>query len=237
MTAEVGPLSRDEALRLAAAEYDRIIDLLAAVPEPVWQRPTDCPDWDVRELVCHVVGTAAFSASQRETLRQTRAARRTGRPSPDSFNEVQVSERAQRSPAELLAELRALAPRSVHGRRHLPRPLRRVPMPVVGGRSLDWLMTVVLTRDAWMHRVDLARAADVPLEVTADHDGRIVADLVADWAGQHGRSYDLVLSGPAGGRFAAGRDAEPRMLDAIEFARILSGRSPADGLPPTRVIF
>ena len=119
----------------------------------------------------------------------------------------------------------------------LPRPLRRVPMPVVGGRSLDWLMSVVLTRDAWMHRVDLARAAGVPLQVTADHDGRIVADIVADWAGQHGRPYDLVLTGPAGGHFAAGRDGEARELDAIEFCRILAGRAPADGLPHPHVVF
>jgi hypothetical protein len=110
-------------------------------------------------------------------------------------------------------------------------------VPVIGGRSLDWLFSVVLTRDAWMHRVDLARAADVPLQVTAGHDGRIVADIVADWADQHHRPYDLVLTGPAGGHFAAGRDAEPRELDAVEFCRILAGRAPADGLPHPHVVF
>ena len=237
MTDTVGPLRRDEGLHLAAAEYDRILDLLAALPGPLWQRPTDCSDWDVRALVSHVVGTAAFAASPRETLRQVRVARRTGRPAPDSFNDVQVRERAQRSPAELVAELRAVAPRSVRARLQLPRPLRRVPMSVIGGRSLDWLLTVVLTRDAWMHRVDLARAADVPLLLTADHDGRIVADIVADWAEQHHRPYDLALTGPAGGHFAAGRDAEPRELDAVEFCRILAGRAEADGLPTPPVVF
>ena len=193
------------------------------------------PDWDVRQLVSHVVGTAAFSASQRETLRQVRAARRTGRPAPDSFNEVQVSERALRRPAELLAELRAIAQRSVHS------PPTPAPAAAPGA---DARRRRALPRLADVGRPDPGRL-DAPRrpgpgcrrtpEVTADHDGRIVADLVADWAGQHGRPYDLVLTGPAGGRFAAGRDAEPRELDAIEFARILAGRAPADGLPPPAV--
>jgi uncharacterized protein (TIGR03083 family) len=237
MTPVVGPLSRDEGLRIAAAEYDRIIDLLAALPDEAWHRPTDCAEWDVRELVSHVVGTAEFTSGPRATIHQVRAGRRTGLRAPDSFNDVQVRERADRSPAELIAELRATAPRTVQTRRRLPRPLRRVPMSVVDGRSLDWLQTVVLTRDAWMHRIDITRATDTHLLLTADHDGRMIADIVADWAGQHGEPYDVLLTGPAGGRFAAGSGAEPCEFDAIEFARILAGRATADGLPPTQVLF
>jgi uncharacterized protein (TIGR03083 family) len=237
VTDGVGPLGREEGVDLAAAEYDRLIDLLAGLPEPLWEQPTDCPEWDVRALVSHLAGTAAFAASPTELLRQVRAARRTGRPAPDNLNDVQVSERAQRTPAELLAELREVVPPSLRARRRLPRPLRWVPLPVVGGRSLDWLLTVVLTRDAWMHRVDLTRATGVPLVLTGDHDGRIVADVVADWAGKHHDPYDLVLTGPAGGHFAAGLDAETRELDAVEFCRILAGRATADGLPHPSVVF
>jgi len=40
---------------------------------------------------------------------------------------------------------------------------------------MGYLTDAILTRDAWMHRVDLTRATGHPLELTADHDGARVA--------------------------------------------------------------
>ena len=65
----------------------------------------------------------------------------------------------------------------------------------------------------------------------ADHDGRIIAEVAAEWARRHGRPHRLVLTGPAGGTFTSGEpDAETIELDAVEFCRILSGR--AEGRRP-----
>ncbi len=98
----------------------------------------------------------------------------------------------------------------------------------VGGRMEHWtngfLLDTILTRDPWMHRMDIARAIGRPPTLTADHDGAIVADVVAEWADRHGQPYDLVLEGPAGGHFSSGAAAELR-LDAIDFCRLLSGRA------------
>jgi hypothetical protein len=80
-----------------------------------------------------------------------------------------------------------------------------------------------------MHRIDIARAAGVPAQLTAEHDGRIIAGIVAEWSRRHGESYALVLTGPAGGAFHTG-SAEPQTVDAVEFARILSGRSAGPGI-------
>ncbi|MDX1382582.1 MAG: hypothetical protein R3190_03005, partial [Thermoanaerobaculia bacterium] len=52
------------------------------------------------------------------------------------------------------------------------------------------LFDTILTRDTWMHRTDLAEATGRPLELTADHDGRIVADVVAEWARDMMRRYE-----------------------------------------------
>ena len=52
-----------------------------------------------------------------------------------------------------------------------------------------------------MHRIDLARATAKPLDLDPDHDGRIVADIVAEWASTHGEPFTLTLGGPAGGQF------------------------------------
>jgi uncharacterized cupin superfamily protein len=91
-------------------------------------------------------------------------------------------------------------------------------------------MDRIYTRDAWMHRVDISRATGRPMLLTADHDGRIVADVVAEWANTHGRPYRLTLTGPAGGTWSSGSAGDEITLDAVEFCRILSGRAVGRGL-------
>jgi hypothetical protein len=66
--------------------------------------------------------------------------------------------------------------------------------------------------------------------LTADHDGRLVADIVAEWAEVHGQSFELVLDGPAGGKFTQGVGGERVEIDALSFIRTLSGRLPGAGV-------
>jgi uncharacterized protein (TIGR03083 family) len=219
------------------------VDLLEDLSENDWARPTDCSGWDVRTMVAHLAGATRFCAAIGEARRQVFAGRRlvrgTSRPLIDGINDVQIRERAERTPAELLEELRRTLPEAVHRRATYPRIMRRVrvPDPIVGSVSLGELMDVIYTRDSWMHRVDLAQATGEPLELTPDHDGRLVADVVRDWADRHGRPFRLELDGLAGGSFARGVDGEEHSLDAVEFCRILSGRGTGPGLLATRVLF
>jgi uncharacterized protein (TIGR03083 family) len=55
-----------EWMALAEEEYRRLLALLADLGDGDWQRPTDCSEWDVRDLVAHLVGNAEMSASMRE---------------------------------------------------------------------------------------------------------------------------------------------------------------------------
>jgi hypothetical protein len=113
----------------------------------------------------------------------------------------------------------------------------RVPFgPPLGTKPLGYLMDCIYTRDAWMHRIDISRCTGRALRLTADHDGRIVADVVAEWARGHGQPYRLTLSGPAGGSWSNG-DGEAHALDAVEFCRIVSGRAPGSGLLAHEVPF
>ena len=109
--------------------------------------------------------------------------------------------------------------------------------PATGRWTFGYLVDVIMTRDYWMHRIDLARATRAPLILTADHDGRIVADVVAEWAAAHGRPFQLHLDGPAGGHYIQGTDGEFLHLDAVEFCRTLSGRAPGEGLLATPIPF
>jgi uncharacterized protein (TIGR03083 family) len=160
----------------------------------------------------------------------------------DLMNAVQVEERRELGPAALLADLETSARRALAARRRIPPPLRALPLPFgppLGIRPLGYLMGRIYTRDAWMHRVDLTRATGAPLELTDNHDAAVIEDVVAEWAANHGADYELVLSGPAGGRWSRGvpaPDGRIRM-DAVEFARALSGRAPAEGLLAVRVPF
>ncbi|HZJ49496.1 MAG TPA: hypothetical protein VFF07_01295 [Actinomycetota bacterium] len=154
---------------------------------------------------------------------------------------VQVSERAHLPPEELVQRIEKVGPRVVRARHRVPGLLRRMPMKEeVRGVKETWrmsyLLDVILTRDTWMHRVDISTATGSALVLTPDHDGRLVADVVAEWARRHGRPFSLNLQGPAGGMFTNG-GGEEITLDAVEFCRILSGRGDGNGLLTQAVPF
>jgi uncharacterized protein (TIGR03083 family) len=232
-------IAHDEAMRIAAVENTKFAGLLRSLEPDDWTKPTDCALWDVRALAAHVVGSAAGQASPREFVRQVRKGRPLvaeigGKFWWDGMNELQVRERADLSTEELVAEWGASSARALRARTGLPRlvarlPLLNLPAPV-GRQPLSYLFDVGFTRDVWMHRIDLAQAAAKSLDVDPDHDGRIVADLVAEWAGTHGEPFTLTLGGPAGGQFRAGTGGENVDMDAIEFCRILAERGHGTGI-------
>ncbi len=235
-------LTHDDWMAHAEVEYSRLIALLRTFSNDDWHRPTDCTAWDVRQVVAHLVGAAESNARVPEFLRQARLGRkvRDGRPLVDGINDVQVRERADRTPVRLIDDLADAGRRGVRARRRLPSPMRALVLPFgppLGTKPLGYLMDRIYTRDAWLHRIDICRAVGREPELTAEHDGRIVADVVEEWALVHGRPYALTLRGPAGGSWASGQSGEAHDMDAIEFCRIVSGRAPGEGLLATPVPF
>lgn len=145
---------------------------------------------------------------------------------------MQVQEREALGPQEIVARLADIAPKTVRGRRHVPALVRKHARLAVDGP----------VHETWTlgYRVDAARATGRTLHVTAEHDGRIVADVVAEWARRHGRPFVLELEGAAGGTYVRQADSagcEHLALDAVELCRTLAGRSPAAGLLATPVPF
>jgi hypothetical protein len=181
----------------------------------------------------------------RENMHQMRLARKRrkelGVALEAGLSSVQVAERDDLSPAELIRRLEAIAPKTVAGRRRTPAPMRAVKIavdaPVVEKWALGYLIDVIYLRDAWMHRVDTVAATGAELVLTPEHDGRIVADVVAEWARRHGQPFTLELTGPAGGVFTAAGGADPIVIDAVEFCSLLAGRGNPTGLLATIVPF
>jgi uncharacterized protein (TIGR03083 family) len=230
-------------MTLAAAEYERFVSLLRSLDDADWARPTACPGWDVRAMAGHVLGMAEMVASVRRFAAQNAGAARAGG-GIDALTALQVRGSERLSSAQLIDRLTVVVPRAVRGRRRLATVIGRIPLPekqVVGQRREFWrfgfLFDIVLTRDVWMHRIDICRATGRAPVLTPGHDGQLVADVVAEWAQRHGRPYRLRLSGPAGGSWSAGADGPEIELDAVEFCRVLSGRGAGTGLLAEQVPF
>ena len=216
---------------------------LARTPSD-WAVPTDCPAWDVRAMAGHVLGmTETFTglrrmvddhARRREARRRRAAHRRADRGPGRRAN-------AHLDTAELLRRLETAGPvagplaRPAPAAARDPRQPRRCPTAPTETWRMGYLLDVILTRDTWMHRVDIARATGRPIELTAEHDGRIVADVVAEWARRHGRPFTLHLTGPAGGTFVV-RDATARSSPSTPSSSAAScpGGRPATACWPRR---
>jgi len=243
--ATIAPIGHREAMARQAVELERDLTMLRSLDESQWAMPTNCPDWDVRQMWLHVLGACEAGASMRENMHQMRVARRRRKELDVSLevglSSTQVEERIGLAPAELVVRLEAIAPKTVKGRGRTPRPMRAIKIgidaPVVEKWPLGYLIDIIYLRDLWMHRVDTARATGAELELTADHDGRLVADVVVEWARRHGRPFTLELTGDAGGVFSSGSGGDAITIDAVEFCSLLAGRGEPTGLLTTIVPF
>jgi uncharacterized protein (TIGR03083 family) len=243
-TDQTGPLDHRQAMDLAEAEFDQMIALLHRLSGKEWTLPTVCALWDVRAMASHVVAMAEAQASFRQFAHDFRAAsRRSGGKMIDAMTATQVAERSSLDPEEIVRRLEAVASRAVRARRRTPAPLRwavrfKQDPPFDHERwRFGYLVDTVFTRDTWMHRLDISRATGRAMELSAEHDGRLVADVVADWSRRHRQPFELTLTGTAGGRWTAGTGGEQLELDAVDFCWIVGSRSPGVGLLATEVPF
>jgi uncharacterized protein (TIGR03083 family) len=233
-----------EAMGLAETELARMVAQLGGLSPEDWGRPTVCELWDVRALATHVLGMAEAQASFRQFAHDYHAAgRRAGGKMIDAMTATQVAERSSMTPAVIVERLRAVAPKAVRARRRAPALMRwavrmRQDPPFEAERwRFGYLVDTIFTRDTWLHRLDISRATGRDMVLSPEHDGRLVADVVAEWARRHGQPFTLILTGVAGGRWDAGAGGETLELDALEFCWCVGARQPGSGLLATVVPF
>lgn len=232
---QISALTHEEAGALAREELNRFLAVVESLSGADWQQPTDCTEWSVRDILAHQAGSYASNASWAEFMRQGRAKPGPGQLKVDAINARQLADRADRSPAELISELRRVGPRAINVRQGLPRLLRklRIPFgPPLGTTTVEYLTDLIFTRDTWSHRMDICRATSRPFTQTPEHDGRQVALVMRDLAQKlpeylGGQSVIFDLSGPAGGRYRIDQTREPSAIikmDMIQFSRLASDR-------------
>jgi uncharacterized protein (TIGR03083 family) len=237
-TTDIGPITRPEAMALAAAETANMVAMLRSLTDEDWAQPTDCTGWDVRAVAGHVLGMVEGFTGLWPMASMFRAGAKVKGDGPliDGVTAAQVAANAHLGVAELADRMAAGGPRQARWRCNRPL-LRRMSMKqaypdavTIETWTLGYLFEQVLTRDTWMHRVDVSRATRRTLALTPEHDGRIIADVVAEWARRHGKPFTLQLTGPVGGTYTGGSGGEELACDAVEFCRILSGRGNGPGL-------
>lgn len=240
----IPPLGHNEAQDLFVVEVGRTMDLLRALSPDEWEMQTDCPAWDVRRMYLHVLGAHESGASMRELTHQmwagTHYRRANGGPPHAALSHVQVADREHLSPAELTGRFENAGLSAARSRRRMPAPIRAIRMnadPDYEKWSMGYLNDTIYLRDLWMHRVDATRATGRPMVMTPEHDGRIVADVTAEWMRRHGKPVTLQLTGPAGWSFVSRGGGDWVTADAVQFCRILSGRASGEGLLATAVPF
>lgn len=236
---DIAPISHREGMALAETEYKRFADVLGQLQPDDWAKQTVNTDWNVKQLVQHVLGFSESNASFRVFVRGMRDGKKRAKVKGyDHFvhgmNEVQVEEREHLSTTELVDRWSVMWPKALKGRRRFPPFMRPIPLefgPPIGKKPMgSYLMDVVFTRDTWMHRIDICRAVGLDPVLTPEHDGRLVEDMVAEWTKLYGLDVTLHLEGPAGGTYVSGSGVDELTIDAVEWIWILSGRGAGTGL-------
>jgi uncharacterized protein (TIGR03083 family) len=237
-------LQHDEVISLARQELDQFLALLESLDAVDWQRPTECTLWTVKDIVAHQASHVKGLTHYRETLSQfnplnLRDYTRQGLNVLDAANQKQVNLRASWTPAQLIAEMRVHSEASFRGRQQFPELLRVLPLRSPGfdgWLTIGELIDLTYTRDMWMHRLDICRAAGRAFVATPEHDGRLTALVVRDVNKAlakrlGGRSVTFHLTGIGGGVWQLGSSARPEVeitLDSFDFHRLASGRIRAE---------
>jgi uncharacterized protein (TIGR03083 family) len=223
----------DEAHRLLTTALSRFLTLVESLHADDWSKPTVCTAWNVHDMVAHQAGGYASGTSYKEMIRQYTSKPQPGQLPEDAINDLQVGERANKTPAELIAELKQVGEVAAHNWAYGFNAIKWIatPHPVGGFMSIRHLMWIIHSRDTWMHRLDVCRAASRPFEQTREHDGRIVELVVLDTAKKltkklNGQAMTLSLTGIAGGTWKIGKGAPVSQMemDALDFNIFISGR-------------
>ncbi|HRK89957.1 MAG TPA: maleylpyruvate isomerase family mycothiol-dependent enzyme [Anaerolineales bacterium] len=235
----------DEAHALMQTSFDRLIRVLERLAPDDWSKPTACTEWDVHDVVAHQAGGYLSGVGYTEMMRQYAKLPKRGQLPEDAINALQVGERKKMTPAELIDELKRTGTQAIHNWAYRFHAVKWIhaPHPIGGFMSLRYLMWVTHSRDTWMHRLDICRAANLPFEQTREHDGRIVELVVRDLAKKlnkrlDGRGIILLLTGISGGtwKIGKGEPAAEMEMDALDFNIFVSGRfSYEEGMKRARI--
>ncbi len=233
---DIPKLTHKEAGIMSQVEYERLLAVLESLSGDDWQKPTYCQAWNVRDMTAHIAGAVAGSGSFSEFKRQNidNPYAKESKDPVDGTNKLQIEERADKTPEELVTEFRQKGQIAVTNRQKLPWPIRKIHLPMgsLGFASFEYLMDTIYPRDQWMHRYDICAATGKKMVTTPDHDGRLVELVLRDIARKlHNqfkiRTLTVRLLGDVDSEYQFGPAATPDCtiaIDLFDFNLRASGR-------------
>jgi uncharacterized protein (TIGR03083 family) len=136
-----------------------VIELLPALSDGDWTTPTDLPRWSVHDVAAHLAHLEAVLAGHDAVWPTAGGGGKA--PAPE-YTQAGVDARADRSPAELIDELRQCVEARTEQLRELPDPSAKADRTPGG---VDWTWEVLLRNrviDVWCHEQDIRRAVGRP---------------------------------------------------------------------------
>jgi len=225
--ADIPQTDADQAAVVARAQRLHLIEEAVRLTPDQWRASTECPRWTVFDILAHV--TAATQNAANPLLWVSDGVIGKIRRPHDAFldagNEIGINRRRGQTAEQLIADFRSLIDAA-----QPPPLLRRLPVPVGGlPRHADvaYLVDVILARDTWLHRYDIARATGGTVDpdtTSTEVVAQVVRDLALTWRGP---DVVLELTGPEGGIWLLGTDPDAPVatLPAVDYLRHLSGRT------------
>ena len=198
--------------------------LLEKIPAEQWSTPTDLAGWDVRAVAAHIAHLeGVLAGNPEETVDVGEPEHVTGL--MGLYTEQGVVARSQRSPDDLINEIREAATR-----RHTalvadpPTDGSARPEPIFGGVGWDW-NTLLRNRplDVWMHEQDVRRAVGMPggmdspaAQHTADYLAESLGMVLAKRVGAPaGTTVVLALEGSEPVAFAVNESRRGEQLSRV----------------------
>lgn len=246
----VTQLDKSEVLAGLFAVWDDIDTLVSGFTEAHWQAPTPLPEWSVRDVVAHIVGTESMlqgvgtpeSDTDISTLEHVRN-------DIGAMNERWVRKLRNASPAELMDSYRTVTAERREALTAMPdADWNDITATPAGPDTYGRFMRVRIF-DCWMHELDIRDAIDrpvtdptgAPAELALDEMAASMGFVVGKLGGApDGSRVSIVLTGPLSrtinvaveGRgkvvddFGGAESTATITLDALLFARLAGGRTP-----------
>ncbi len=185
------------------ALFTAVSTLCSDLTDEQWATPTDCPGWDVKDTVSHLIGTERLLQKLPATTHRAADAEHV-KNAIGQFNENEIDARRARRGGEVLAEWNDLAALRLATLRagddaYFDEPTMT---PTGPGTVADFLDVRIL--DVWSHEQDIRRALHRPGNLDSPAAGHTIDRLLRTLpivVGKRarcpeGRAVRLIITGP-----------------------------------------
>lgn len=242
------PAASDRATLVAALneQFDALVELGRQLDDTQWETASECPGWTVKDLYSHVIGTELMLLGRPDEtvdVEGEHVVNDIGR-----FNEVAVVVRRDRSGAEVLAELEAVAAERTAALDAMTDADFDAESFTPAGQDTYGRFMQIRVFDCWIHEQDAREALELPghtsghaVDVCLDEHSTALGFIVGKKAGAtEGQSVRLHLTGDTERTIDVRVDGRATVVDDLEdptttitiptllWFRYAAGRRPAD---------